>query len=118
MSYGEIITSAWKIIWKYKVLWIFGILAGLGSGGGVNQSGSSRTNFTNPMANSDQMASLTRWMEQNWWIFVVLAVIGLILMLVLLVVNTYGRIGLMRGAWLADEGAAKLTFGGLFGLHR
>ena len=34
MNYGEVLSRAWQIIWKYKVLWIFGILAGLGSGGG------------------------------------------------------------------------------------
>ena len=35
-NFGEVLTRAWQITWKYKVLWIFGILAGCseGSGGG------------------------------------------------------------------------------------
>ena len=36
------------------------------------------------------------------------------MLLVVIVLGTYGRIGLARGAWEADEGAAKLTFSGLF----
>ena len=41
MDYGEVLSKAWKIIWKHKVLWIFGILAsfGQGSGGGSGGSG-------------------------------------------------------------------------------
>ena len=36
MDYGEVLSRAWRIIWKHKVLWIFGIMAGCtsGSGGG------------------------------------------------------------------------------------
>ena len=34
MDYSNVISRAWKIIWKHKVLWIFGILSGCASGGG------------------------------------------------------------------------------------
>ena len=39
MNFGEILTKAWKIIWKFKVLWIFGILASCGQGGGSGGGG-------------------------------------------------------------------------------
>ena len=34
MDFGEVLTKAWKIIWKFKVLWIFGILSSCGQGSG------------------------------------------------------------------------------------
>ena len=34
MEFGEILTKAWKIIWKFKILWVFGILSSCGHGGG------------------------------------------------------------------------------------
>jgi len=36
MDYGEVLSKAWQITWKYKVLWIFGILAGCGGQFGNN----------------------------------------------------------------------------------
>jgi len=39
MDIGEVLSRAWKIIWKYKVLWIFGILASCGQGGGGGGGG-------------------------------------------------------------------------------
>ena len=38
-NFGEILTRAWQITWKYKVLWIFGILAGCTNGGGGGGGG-------------------------------------------------------------------------------
>ena len=32
MDFGEILSKAWKIIWKFKILWIFGILTSCGQG--------------------------------------------------------------------------------------
>jgi uncharacterized membrane protein YgcG len=49
-NFGEVLTRAWKIIWKHKILWIFGILASCarGSGGGGNGGGGSRNYQTSP----------------------------------------------------------------------
>lgn len=122
MSYGEVLSNAWKTIWKYKVLWIFGILAGLGSGGGGGSSGGgsgpnfnnnnngNRPDFFNP-AWGDQVG---RWLQQNWWIFIVAALVIFLLVVVIIILSTYGRIGLTRGAWKGDEGVARLTFAELF----
>jgi hypothetical protein len=119
MSYGEVLSNAWKTIWKYKVLWIFGILAGLGSSGGGSGRGSSGPNFNNngnqpDFLNPTWANPIGRWLEQNWWIFIVAAVLIFLLVIVIIILSTYGRIGLTRGAWKADEGAARLTFGELF----
>ncbi len=40
--------------------------------------------------------------------------LGLVLAVVIIVVSTMGRAGLMRGAWLADSGEANLTFSRLW----
>ncbi len=57
MDYGEVLSKAWKIAWKFKVLWIFGILASCGQsrGGNFNFNNSFRTNgngFSNSTPNS------------------------------------------------------------------
>lgn len=122
MNYGEVLTNAWKTIWKYKVLWIFGILAGLGSGGGGgggNGGGGNRFNFSNGnnpgnfnFPNfSDRVGP---FLQNNWWLLIILALLALLVVIVLIILGTYGRIGLARGAWQADDGAVRLTFGSLF----
>ncbi|GAP07708.1 hypothetical protein ATHL_02595 [Anaerolinea thermolimosa] len=124
MNYGEVLSRAWQIIWKYKVLWIFGILAGLGSGGGGSSGGGGGSGvnyrfdgsqFRPPFDTSQYfLQRLEIWIENNWWVFIVLAVLALVFLAVVIVLSTFGRIGLARGTWQADEGKEKLTFGGLF----
>ena len=48
IDYGEVLSKAWKIVWKNKILWIFGILAsfGQGSGGGSGGGGSNTTGYS------------------------------------------------------------------------
>jgi len=38
MDFGEVLSKAWRIVWKHKVLWIFGFLASLGQGWGGGSS--------------------------------------------------------------------------------
>jgi hypothetical protein len=123
MNYGEVLSRAWQIIWKYKVLWIFGILAGLGSGGGGGGGGGGSganyrfdgNQFRPPFGNGQYFFQrLEVWIENNWWIFIVLAALALVFLAVVIVLSTFGRIGLARGTWQADEGKEKLTFSALF----
>lgn len=121
MDFGEVLTRAWRIIWKYKILWIFGILAGLGGSGGnpgPGSNGSNGNNNFNYQYNYGQNVpwyQVERWFNENWWIFILLALAFVALIVVIVVLSTFGRIGLARGAWQADEGATKLGFGQLFG---
>jgi hypothetical protein len=123
MNFGEVLSRAWQIIWKHKVLWIFGILAGLGAGGGSNGGGGGGTrysmdqnnfNFGNNFGQNIPWYQVENWFRTNWWIFILLALAFLALIVVIIVLSTFGRIGLARGAWQADEGAEKLGFGRLF----
>jgi Protein of unknown function (DUF4013) len=127
MDYGEVLSKAWKITWKFKVLWIFGILAGCGAsrGGNFNFNNSFRTNgngFSNstpnlPPAVMDQIYRFAHLFNDPAfiWKFVTIA-IGVVCIIVLLEIflGTIGRIGLIKGSAEADAGAEKLTFGGLW----
>ena len=127
MDYGEVLSKAWKITWKFKVLWIFGILAGCGASRGVNFNfnNSFRTSgngFSNSMPNlppamMDQIYRFAHLFDNPSFIWefagIVIAVVCIIV-LVEIFLGTIGRIGLIKGSAEADAGAEKLTFGGLW----
>jgi hypothetical protein len=122
-NFGEVLTRAWQITWKYKVLWIFGILAscsrgsGGGSSGGSGGSGGDSGNGYSPFEPSQAQHyfnQISDWLTANWWV-VALIVLGVILLALLSIfLGTIGRIGLIRGTLQAEEGAERLSFGELF----
>ncbi len=125
-NFGEILTRAWHITWKYKVLWIFGILAGCsqggGSGGGGGNSGGQRypegpSDFQVPPEIQRLQPMLERaadWVAENWWIFIVLGLVIFLLILLGIFFGVIGRIGLIKGSYQAEQGADRLAFGELF----
>ena len=126
MDFGEVLTKAWKIVWKFKILWIFGIFAGCGtrSGGGFNGGSGVRSSGT-----PGQVPNLPPGVEDNLFKFVhffenpavIVGFISLICAIILLTIflGIMGRIGLIKGAEAADAGAEHLSFGELWksGLH-
>ncbi len=122
-NFGEVITRAWQITWKYKILWIFGILAscsrggGGGSSGGSAASGGSEGSGYSPFDTGEAgrvFEQIGEWLTSNWWA-IVLVVLGFLLLVLLTVfLGTIGRIGLIRGTLQAEEGAERLSFGELF----
>ncbi len=128
MDFGEVLAKAWRIIWKFKVLWIFGILAGCGTqgGGNFNFNSSYRTGgngFSGPGPSlppgvTDALNRFARLFENPRFVWEFLAgFIALICVigLVEIALGTIGRLGLIKGAWEADQGAERLTFGALWG---
>jgi len=123
-NFGEVLTRAWQITWKYKVLWIFGILAGCtngggGGGGGGNSGyrvGPSDSNLPPEMKRFfHEMGNFVNWVEDNLWVFVaIMVVVFLVLMVISVFLGTIGRIGLIKGSYEAEQGAEKLVFGELF----
>ena len=133
MNLGEVLSKAWKIIWKNKVLWIFGILSSCGRGGGGGGGGNSNfntdgsgdnlfNNGNNPFSAGKfpGMEEFGRNMEQFFngsealtWIPIVIGLFCLILILslVFIFLGTIGRIGLIKGTLLAENGQAPLSFG-------
>ena len=123
LNFGEVLTRAWQIIWKHRVLWIFGILAscargggGGSSGGGGNsgyQSGSGDTPFSGGQIERFMNQAGT-FLQENWWVIIVFALLIILLSLVAYFLGMMGRIGLIRGASQADKGAESLVFAELW----
>lgn len=127
MDFGEILSKSWKIIWRHKILWLFGFLAGCGrgSGGGGGGGGRSNMNFEPgrtpfegqlPPWLNELARTFERWTQDGtiWLILAALIIFGLLVWAITVVLSTFGRIGLIRGAWYADEGAERLSFGELW----
>lgn len=135
MNYSEVFSKAWKIVWKFKALWIFGILsscARAGSGGGGGSSGGSggsshlidsggvfaSSNVVLPKQVFQWYLQFQQaWDAEPWGVFlIVLAVFFVVMALIVLslFLGVLGRIGVARGAWLADDGEEKLNFSRIF----
>ena len=127
LNFGEILSKAWKITWRFKILWIFGILASCGTGGNgsnFNFNSGSRTNMplgetpNLPPGFEENLQRVVRFFENPAVIAGFLGVIC-ILILITIFLSIMGRIGLIKGAVDADAGAERLGFGELWksGLH-
>ena len=135
MNYGEVFSKAWKIVWKFKALWIFGILsscARAGSGGGGGSSGGSGgsshlINSGGVLASPNvilpkqvyqwYLQTQQAWDTEPWVVFVIiLAVFFVVMALVVLslFLGVLGRVGVARGALLADAGEEKLNFSRIY----
>jgi hypothetical protein len=124
LNFGEILTRAWQITWKYKVLWIFGILAGCTNGGGGGGGGGGNTGYSTGPSDFDVPPEIRRfvlwmeqfvaWVEDNMWIFILIGLAFLLLIVISIFLGTIGRIGLIKGSYQAETGAERLVFGELF----
>jgi hypothetical protein len=118
MNYGEVLTRAWKIIWKFKVLWIFGILASCGTGSG---NGGGGNNFSYQFSSGElppQVQQFSTNIEQHfsslWWIFALLICLACVLVILAIVLSTIGKIALIKGTLKAETGAERMGFVELF----
>jgi len=140
MDFGEILSKAWKTIWKHKILWLFGILAGCGAGqaggGGGGGGGGSTSAIQMPsqqgLGNGPSIfgPSVQRAFQDfgNFiesipvvvWIgvaiFFILATI--IMSVIFLMLGTLGTTGVIKGTILGDEegdpAAKPLSIGKVF----
>lgn len=122
MDYGEVLSRAWRIIWKHKILWIFGIMAGCtsGSSNGSNINfGSGDSNFNNPIPGTIP-ADIQRFFDRIGPEVITLLIIGgaciaLVFIVLAIFLGITGRTGLIRGTLQADQEAEPhLRFGELF----
>ncbi len=114
-NFGEVLTKAWKIVWKHKALWIFGILASCNTNrGSVNFNNS--LNYRNDAATlPPQVLRQANRIAENIWPFIAILVAVICVMALLSIfLGTMGRIGLIRGTFAAEGGAEHLSFGELF----
>jgi hypothetical protein len=120
-NFGEVLSRAWQITWKYKVLWIFGILAGCTNGGG---GGGGNTGYSGPSEDWNippeiqrfvsSMEDFVNWVSDNLWIFIIIGLVVLVLIVISIFLGTIGRIGLIKGSYQAEMGAESLALGELF----
>ena len=128
MDFGEILSKAWKIIWKHKILWLFGVLAGCGmgsaggggsSGGNAVYSGGESGSWNGPpfMSPSAQRAfedfaqwladiPVGVWVSLGITIVLALILIGLVMSVVMLFAGSFGTAGVIKGTVIADEAAS------------
>ena len=125
MDFSEILTKAWKTIWKHKILWLFGLLAGCGAansgggggGGGGNavysgQSGSMNEPSMFGPGTQRTFQEFTRFISDiPVWVWILLAIVllvlGVILSVLFLMVGTVGTSGVIAGTGMADEAGAE-----------
>jgi hypothetical protein len=117
-NFGEVLTRAWQIVWKHKILWVFGIFAacsrgngGGGGGGGGDGTGPGGQPFPQLQQTFEQIG---QWISDNPWIVAVFILLILVFVVLALFLGTIGRVGLIRGPYQAEQGAARLVFGELF----
>jgi hypothetical protein len=118
MNYGEVLTRAWKIVWKFKILWIFGILAscgtGSGNGGGGNNVSYQFSNGELPPQVEQFFGNFDRFANEMWWIFGLILCLTCVLVLLVIFLSTIGKIALIKGTLKAEEGAERMGFVELF----
>lgn len=132
VNIGEILTKAWKIVWKFKILWVFGILAscagnrggnfnnsfnsGGGGGGGGGTGGNNGGEIPEPLRQFANHPLETIQAALAPYLVIIVVVLALLCVLWLLFVflGMMGKAGLIKGAAKADAGAEKLTFGELW----
>lgn len=114
MNFGEILSRAWQIVWKYKVLWLFGILAGCTAGGNYGSNGVSYQYSGEDLPPRFQQffTNIPDWQITLGVILIIAAILLIIVLAVVL--GTVGRIGVVRGTMQGDAGIERLSFGELF----
>jgi hypothetical protein len=115
-NFGEVLSRAWQIIWKYKVLWIFGIFAGCSRGGnGGGGGGGTRPGGQPPIPDIERnVEQISQWIDTHLLVIAVLFVFLLVLLLIGIFLGTIGRIGLIKGTYKAEQGVESMSFGELF----
>ena len=109
MEYGKLLSRTWDLIWNYKFLIILGVLVALGSGMGSGSSSGSTMNlqagpqdqpFPQPLRGVVHDISMS-----SWWILLGGALL-LIVALIIWIISTLARGGLIAGVRDADSGAS------------
>ena len=125
MDYGEILSKAWKTIWKHKILWLFGLLAGCGAANNGGGNASSANNASNAIQESSQngrwdvptyISPSTRYAIEDFfqtlanipvwvWILIALGIVAVVIFVsvICLFLRNLGNTGLIKGASMADQ---------------
>ncbi len=123
-SLGEVLSRAWKIIWKHKVLWIFGIFSVFAGGGGGGAGGGGGGNLSDSISAGEApfptepferaFEEVFRFVEQNLWVIFAFVLFVIVLAFLFYALGIMGRIGLIQGVNRVEAGAERLAFGELW----
>ncbi len=115
MDYGNVLSRAWEITWRWKILWLLGFLAALGRGGGgrmeinISTSGGEWSGEWGGGQIGGQLPGF-QIPSEVWAGLAALACLGMIIGLIIWVVSIIARGGLIAGVQqVEDEGTT--TFG-------
>lgn len=112
MDIGTLLSDSWAIVRRHKALWLFGFLAALGSGGNGGFRFMGSADGSGPNRWSDPLNRIPS--EQLGLIVGILCVVGVAAFLLVVILSTMGRAGLIKGAGQADDGAASISVGQLW----
>ncbi len=103
MDYGNILTRAWQITWRWKVLWILGFLVSLSGYSGASSSSSYQTD------GGDWGPAGIRIPAEVWAVIAAVACLAILLAIALWVLGVIARGGLIAGVQqVEDEGSTTL----------
>ncbi len=106
MDYGELLTKAWRYLWRYKILWLFGILNGCQT---FNLDLSDKSGETQVGT-----ALVERWISDEPIAWIAIGIFVFSMLLLVLVSSIVGRIGLIRTTTLAERGEEKIRLETIF----
>jgi hypothetical protein len=115
MDFGEVLSKAWKIIWKFKILWLFGIFASCSNGGGGGGGGGG----SGAQYSGGDFGYYNNFNQIEPWAVVLIIAAAILLFIIItilvLAVSTIGRAGLIQGTKMADQDEdVQLTFSNVF----
>jgi len=123
-DFGKVLKRSWEIVWKHKVLWIFGILASCARGnGGGNSGGSGETQYQSgpngdqpfPSSGFEQgMEQVGQFLNENLWIIILAVLFIFLLSFIFYAIGMMGRVGPIKGTYMAETGTTSLSFGELW----
>lgn len=106
MNFGDILTRAFRLVWRNRVLWFLGVLAscaggGGGGGGSFNVPGNNSGSSSGSSGNADRvMRDVVQWFQNN--VETVLVIILVLVCVLALVGFIFWVIGILgRGALVA-----------------
>lgn len=107
MDYGKLLNRSWNILWQHKFLILLGVLVALSSGVGSSSSSGTNIRFDgNTPSQPPVFEDPGMWVEPSipFWVPILLVGVGLLVVVVLWVVSTLARGGLIAGAAAGDAG--------------
>lgn len=116
MNYGNILSSAWKTVWKHKVIFYFGILVAiLPALFGIIYGGAYMYFAPNFIANLETFADSPASMPEPNLVLIIVAVVAYFVFIALIIViSALSDAAVIKGTLLAQESSEEISFSDLW----